>query len=600
MSVGALAVLALMPIVAVALFLVILRWPASRAMPISYLVAAGLALFVWRVPGVQVAAATLNGLVIAASLLYIIFGAILLLNTLQESGALQTIRRAFTDITPDRRVQVIIIAWLFGSFIEGSAGFGTPAAVVVPLMVGLGFPAMAAVVAGMVIQSTPVSFGAAGTPILVGVNKGLSVDETILRFAEQSGYAEWGSFLDMIGAKVALLHAIAGTLIPLFVVALMTWFFGRNRSFAEGLRVWRFALFAAFAMTVPYLLVARFLGPEFPALFGGLAGLAIVVTAAKRGFLVPSRADAWDFAPKEEWDPDWSGTLEIEDARRGGASMSQLRAWIPYILVGLLLVLTRLQALPFEGWIRAWELRAEDIFGTGIDAAVQPLYLPGTIFVVVSLAAFFLHRMGGAAYGRAWSRSLRTMVAASAALVFTVPMVQVFINSGGGSLDYPKMPIALAEGVAGLAGTAWPLFATFIGGFGAFVAGSNTVSNMMFSLFQFEVGQRIGVDPTWVVALQAVGGAAGNIICVHNVVAASAVVGLVGKEGAVIRKTLLPFFYYALLTGSVGYAIVWYGQAGLVNAGSVIALAIAGTAILLVARYGSSRGPREPGGPSSP
>ena len=91
-------------------------------------------------------------------------------------------------------------------------------------------------------------------------------------------------------------------------------------------------------------------------------------------------------------------------------------------------------------------------------------------------------------------------------------------------------------------------------------------------------------------ALQAVGGAAGNIICVHNVVAASAVVGLVGREGAVIRKTLLPFFYYALLAGSIGYAIVWYGQAGLVNAGSVIALAIAGTAILLVARYGSSRG----------
>ena len=96
------------------------------------------------------------------------------MNTLQQSGALRTIRRGFTDITPDRRIQVIIIAWLFGSFIEGSAGFGTPAAVAVPLLVGLGFPALAAVVAGMLIQSTPVSFGAAGTPILVGVSTGLS------------------------------------------------------------------------------------------------------------------------------------------------------------------------------------------------------------------------------------------------------------------------------------------------------------------------------------------------------------------------------------------------------------------------------------------
>jgi lactate permease len=173
MSVATLSVLSLLPIITVAVFLVILRWPASRAMPLSLATALFLALFVWQVPALQVFAASVNGVIVALTLLYIIFGAILLLNTLQASGALRIIRQGFTDITPDRRVQVIIIAWLFGSFIEGSAGFGTPAAVAVPLLVGLGFPGMAAVMAGMIIQSTPVSFGAAGTPILVGVNTGL-------------------------------------------------------------------------------------------------------------------------------------------------------------------------------------------------------------------------------------------------------------------------------------------------------------------------------------------------------------------------------------------------------------------------------------------
>ena len=109
---------------------------------------------------------------------------------------------------------------------------------------------------------------------------------------------------------------------------------------------------------------------------------------------------------------------------------------------------------------------------------------------------------------------------------------------------------------------------------------------MMFSLFQFEVGQRISVDPTWIGALQAIGGAAGNIICVHNVVAASAVVGLLGREGAVIRMTLLPFVYYALLPGAVGYLIVWYSQTGIVNAGSFIALLIAATAGYIIVRFG--------------
>ena len=577
-----LAILSLLPIFSVALFLVVLRWPASKAMPISYVVVAVLALYVWEVSFAQVAAATVNGLWVAATLLYIIFGAILLLNTLQESGAMNAIRRGFTDITPDRRIQVIIIAWLFGSFIEGSAGFGAPAAVAVPLLVGLGFPAMAAVVAGMVIQSTPVSFGAVGTPILLGVHTGLSGDPEIAAYAAAQGY-EWSAFLGNIGAKVATLHAVAGTLIPLFVVALMTRFFGPKRSLAEGLAVWKFALFAALSMTIPYLLVAIFLGPEFPSLIGGMVGLGIVVTAAKKGFLMPSRNECWDFEPRERWNPEWTGVVEIGNTVPANGAMSLLRAWSPYALVALLLVLTRVDFLPLVDWVKAWTLEVTEIFGTDIKSSVQPLYSPGTIFILVSAITFFLHGMRPVAYKRAWSKSARTLVAASTALVFTVPMVQVFINSHGGAAGFDKMPIALADGIAGLTGSAWPLFAPMIGGLGAFVAGSNTVSNMMFSSFQFGVGERIGVDPTWIVALQAVGGASGNIICVHNVVAASAVVGLLGREGAVIRKTLVPFFYYALLPGALGYSIVWYSELGLFNLGTVIAAVIAISAVLTIA-----------------
>jgi lactate permease len=148
------------------------------------------------------------------------------------------------------------------------------------------------------------------------------------------------------------------------------------------------------------------------------------------------------------------------------------------------------------------------------------------------------------------------------------------------------MPIALADGVAAVAGSAWPIFAPFIGGLGAAVAGSNTVSNMMFALFQFEMGQRMLVDPTWIVALQAVGGAAGNMICVHNVVAASAVVGLLGREGVVIRMTLLPFVYYALLPGAIGYVIVSYARTGPLNVGALLVLAIAATATYLIVKHG--------------
>ena len=560
------ALMALLPILVVAVLLVGLRWPASRAMPISYSTAAILALLVWRIPALQVTAATLKGLMIAATLLFIIFGAILLLNTLQESGGLATIRKGFVDISPDRRVQVIIIAWLFGSFIEGSAGFGTPAAVAVPLLVGLRFPAMAAVVAGMIIQSTPVSFGALGTPILVGVSKGLGNDPAVLEFAraqnlvDAAGAVDRDALLAMIGAKVALIHAAVGTLVPLFVVSLMTRFFGERRSLLDGLRIWRFALFAALSMTVPYVLVANFLGPEFPSLIGALVGLAIVVTAARKGFLIPKKEDAWDFPSKSAWEPAWSGSVDIRASEPDG-SISLMRAWAPYLLVAVLLVVTRVPVLGIKGLLTADSVTfADDTFlSTSVNVKLQPLYLPGVIFIIVALVTSMLHKMSRTSCGRAWQTSWKTMLRASVALIFTVPMVQVFIHSDSGAAELLKMPTVLAEGVASLAQGAWPLVAPTMGGFGAFVAGSNTVSNMMFSLFQFGVGERIGVDPSWIVALQAVGGAAGNIICVHNVVAASAVVGLVGKEGLIIRKTLPAFLYYALTAGVIGFSIVRFG-----------------------------------------
>jgi len=163
-------------------------------------------------------------------------------------------------------------------------------------------------------------------------------------------------------------------------------------------------------------------------------------------------------------------------------------------------------------------------------------------------------------------------------------MVQVFIHTGGGAAHFEKMPIALAGGIAEMTGTAWPLFAPLIGGLGAFVAGSNTVSNMMFSLFQFGVGERIGVDPDWVVALQAVGGAAGNIICVHNIVAAAATVGLLGREGVILRKTLVPFLYYIILAGALGYTVLWSSEKGWFHAGTLLLAMLAFSLCFVVYR----------------
>lgn len=550
MSLGILSLLALLPIVSVFVLIVLFRWPATRAMPVAFFITCLLALIVWRVPLLQIAAASLDGLVTAASILYIVLGAVLLLTLLQESGAINIIRKSMFMISQDRRIQAIIVAFFFGSFIEGSAGFGTPAAVAAPILVAVGFPAMAAVMVALIIQSTPVSFGAVGTPILIGVNGGLSGQAEVTNFLDTL-HMDFPSYLHAVGAKVAIIHGIAGTFIPLILVVMMSRFFSRKKSWTDGLSILPFALFTGLCFTVPYTLTGIFLGPEFPTLMGSLLGLLIVIPLARAGFLLPR--DIWDFPSRETWPREWIGQ-KFEHKLGDHSQQNIFRAWLPYILVALFLLVTRLWPL-LKNILGSLALSWQHIFGTTISTEFRPLYLPGFLFLVAAFMTLFIQKISKSQAQRAVKRSLNMLLGPSIALGFAVPMVKVFINSGvQGGLD--KMPVVLASGAAVLLGKAWTGFAAVIGAMGAFIAGSNTFSNMMFSLFQFTTALKIGAIPGVVVALQAVGGAAGNMICVHNVVAASAVVGLVGREGLLIRKTLIPMTYYLVMAAIVGIVML--------------------------------------------
>ena len=553
MSLTVQALLAVTPILVAAILLVGFRWPAKWAMPVVYVLAAVIALTAWGVNITQVVASTIQGFFITFDILYIIFGAILLLSILKYSGAIGAIRAGFIGISNDRRVQVIIIAWLFGSFIEGASGFGTPAAIAAPLMVALGFPAMAAVMIGMMIQSTPVTFGAVGTPILIGVRGGLENPELSAQLAAAG--LSIGDYLRIITAEVVILHGITGTLIPLFMVMMMTRFFGKNRSWTEGFSIVPFAIFGGLAFTIPYTLTGIFLGPEFPSLIGALVGLAVVTFAARKGFLIPE--DTWDFAPANEWNKEWTGKIKINLDSRTGKNMSIWLAWVPYVLVAILLVISRLPQLPVGSILKTLTIKWINILGTGIQASSQPLYLPGTILIAVGLLTFFLHRMHITELRAALTESSRILLGAGFVLIFTVPMVRIYINSGANALGLSSMPVTMAKWIADNVGGVWPMFAPSVGALGAFIAGSNTVSNLMFSLFQKTVAESLRISGTLVVALQAVGAAAGNMIAIHNVVAASATVGLLGQEGTTLRKTIIPTIYYLTVVGILGLIAVY-------------------------------------------
>jgi len=548
-----LTIAALAPLLTVFLLLVLARWPATRAMPLAFAVAVGMGLFAWGMTPRVVAAASLRSLMISLSLLWIILPALALFYTLRETGGMAAIRAGFLDISPDARVQALVVAWLFGSFMEGAAGFGTPALVAGPLLVALGFPPLAACASALIIQSTPVTFGGAGTPILIGMGEALNVPP-VMQMVEASPIS-YDAFIAAIGARAATVHAVCGLLVPFLLLAVLGRLFGPDRSARTALSLWPFALFSGLAFVVPYVAVAWLLGPEFPSLLGSLIALAIVVPAARRGFLLGNQP-VWTFDPVESWPPEWGGGAATGSAgapEADAGDLGLLRAWSPYLVAAALLVLTRLTALPLRGALESVTVSWDNILGTPLSQSVQPLYLPGTVLALAALATPLLHRRPLArSVRRAWGGAAATLAKPTLALIFAVALVRVFIDSSVNQVGLQSMPIYLAERLASSAGAAWPFFAPWVGAMGAFVAGSNTVSDLMFAVFQFGVAAAAGLPIVLVLALQAVGGAAGNMITVHNVVAASATVGLVGEEGTLIRITLLPMMVYLVLAGILG------------------------------------------------
>jgi len=559
--------LAVIPLLIVAVLLVGLLWPAVRVMPVAWGAAAVIAYTVWEMPADYVAAASLSGVMAAIEILWIVFGALVLLYTLMRSGAVDRINAGFATISDDRRVQVILLGFFLATFIEGVAGFGTPAAVVAPLLLALGFPALAAVVAALIGHAVATVFGAVGTPIIVGFETPLSAVET--QIADGTGMTV-AQYAADAAIYAGLFNGILGTFIPLIAVSMVVYFFGEERTLAPVWEVVPLAIVAGLSFAIPYAGVAYLIGPELPSLFASMIGAGIVVSLLKAGLFEPDTH--WDFPPRDEWPDHCVGEIEPggDDAGStastgsetgatadGGTemdtpsveapSMSLLRAWSPYLVLVVLLIGTRVID-PVATFLQTGPLMTLtwDILGTGVEGAIGWAYVPGTWLLVSALIAIPIFGMSGQQVSSAWKEAFSKIISPAVVLVFVIGMVEIMLttNAHGTAPVDGSMIVVLAEGTASGLGAAYPLFAPVVGLIGAFVAGSITVSNITFAAFQFEVGTALEMPTAVLLAAQTIGAAIGNTVAIHNVIAALATVGLVGSTGRVIRLNLLPVAYY--------------------------------------------------------
>ncbi|MFC0267632.1 L-lactate permease [Kushneria aurantia] len=498
---------------------------SSRALPLCAMLAYLLALAVFDRDANAVNATVVSGLLMALTPLSIVAGAIFMFRTMEVTGALTTIRGALNGISHNPIAQLMIVGWAFAFLIEGASGFGTPAAIAAPVLVGLGFPALRVATFCLIMNTIPVTFGAVGTPIWFGFSV-LDLSPAALRD---------------IAWQSALINATAAPLVVVAGLAMVV----RWREIVDNLV---FILLATFSCTLPYVAIS-FYSVEFPSLIGGLVGLSLTLLLARRG--VGLARVAQPQAP----------------ANAPGSGRALLKATFPLWGTVLILVVTRIPALGLKPLLQLdtpalqlplgqlGELTVSaglvvglnEVFRTDIGWHHSILYVPALLpFVLVGLLTLGgFHRAGAARdVGRYTLVSIRApFFALMGALVFVNLMM----------LGDEASPVALiGYQLARLSGEYWTVFAPLLGALGSFFSGSATISNLTFSAIQFSIAEQSGLSTSGTLALQGVGAAMGNMICINNIVAVTAILGLQRQDGVILKRTALVMLLYAAVAGAMG------------------------------------------------
>ncbi len=504
--------MAVLPVACVLVLMVGARWSAARSGLVGFVVAVAVAITAFDFGGAEDPFGIPAGLVgvafeatfIAATILVIIGPALGVHHLNQRTGASADLQDGLGRITPDPRVAALLVAWFFGLFLEGAAGFGTPVALAAPFLASLGFKPVAAVTAALVGHAVGVSFGAVGTPVLaMATRSGLDATD--------------------LGAATARYHLVLGGLLVAALVAIVT-------RAMPGPVPWRAGIVAAVTFLVPLWLIAEFIGPELPTI--GAAVVGVLSFLALRALM--QRREVLAGTPLT--DETSEETTDRVDPRR------QLRAGAPYlVLVGLVLV-TRLVPFiddAFSDVVVSWQ------FAGAFSGEMEPLNNPGVLLAVAFGAGALIQRASGGDVRDAVGETTGQLRGVAVALVAMVGIATLMTVSG--------MTEELAAAAADT-GAWWPVFAPVVGGLGTFITGSATASNILFTDLQVATAETLDQPVVPLLGAQGFGAAVGNIVCPHNIVAAAATVRLVGDEGAVLRRTLPVAIGYV----AAGGALAWW------------------------------------------
>jgi lactate permease len=500
------AIIAAIPILIILVLMIGFRWGAARAGAAGYLAAFFIAAVFFGAGVDALAFAHTKGLILSVDVLLIIWAAFLLYRVADEAGAIETIGRLLPSLTRDRGMQALLIGWVFASFLQGAGGFGVPVAVTAPILIGLGFTPLSAVLVPSIGHGWAVTFGSLGSSF----NALLSATHLDAPTLAPKAAIYLGLACILIGPMVA--HAADG------------W---------KGVkRLWLPALVIGAVMAMVQFGVAAGAGLwNLGAFTGGLAGLAVSL-----------------------WMVRWG------EAGQGLERSERKPLLLALAAYGVLIIITVVILLipPIKNWLDQVSVQIqfpETVTALGYVSPAgtnRPIHIfthAGAILVYTSLASFFIYRRAGLYAVGAGKRILRTtvrnMMSSSLSIAMMVSMATVMQQSG--------MTEVLAQGLADAVGKAFPLVAPWIGAIGAFMTGSNTNSNVVFAGLQMRTAELLAYSVPAILAGQTAGAAVASVAAPAKVIVGCSTAGMAGKEGDALRAlvgyTALLVMFIGLLTG---------------------------------------------------
>ena len=505
--------LAMLPIIWLIIALSGLKMAGHVACPIALIITVIEALFLWKQKIIDVLTGGLEGFAMAIwPICLVIVAAVFTYNLVVHTKNMELIKKMLTSVSRDKRVLVLIIAWGFGGFMEGMAGFGTAVAIPAGILCGLGFEPIFAATVCLVANTTPVAFGSIGIPTVTAANV--------------TGFSP-----HMTASYVVLQLAIMVILVP-FLVVFIT---GKHEG-AKGLGDYKEILFitlmSGVSFLIPQYLTAKFIGAELPAVIGSVCSMAVTIILAK--VMLKGKSSKFDVEIEEKED---ERSLTVKDA---------LVAWSPFILVLVFLLLTSTLVPAIHDPLSAIKSNVPIYSGEG--ASPYTFTWVSTPGVLILIAAFIGGLIQGCPVGEIFVVLGKTVIQ-----MFKTIITIMAVLATAKIMGYSGMTQSIADFIVRVTGSFYPLVAPLIGSIGTFVTGSSTSSSVLFSKLQASTGAELNINQIWLVAANTVGSTAGKIISPQSIAVATAATATVGKESEILTKVIKYFVLFVIIYGLVCY-----------------------------------------------